>query len=181
MSLKKFSLLLLDANIVIELFRLKLWDDFINLCDTHLARTVVNESKYWEDDLQNENSIDLSTYERDGHITIHDMDSSALEVLTEQFGPNILEKLDAGEAESLAVLCSSEERFLVSSADSITYRVLGALNRSDQGISLEEILAALGLTKNLPHRFSKAFREKWSRCGFEEGISGLAFTKPNKG
>ncbi len=38
--MKKFRLLLLDANIVIELFGQGIWDRVIDLCDIHLARTV---------------------------------------------------------------------------------------------------------------------------------------------
>ena len=177
--MKRFSLLLLDTGIVIELFQLNIWDGFVAQCDVHLARTVVQESKYWEDDLGQKHPIDLSRYERDGLITVHDIDVSELDVLTSAFGPDILTKLDPGEAESLAILCNSKERFLVSSADGITYRVLGALKCSDQGISLEETLQAIGLTKQLVYKFSKAFREKWSRRGFSEGISGLAFTRPD--
>lgn len=177
--MKKFSLLLLDTGVVLELFRLALWDDFIALCDVHLARTVVRESKYWEDDLGQRHPIDLSPYERDGLVTVYDIDVSELDALTDPFGPDILVKLDPGEAESLAILCNSKDRFLVSSADKITYRVLGALKRSDQGISLEETLQAIGLTKRLVHKYSKAFREKWSQRGFSEGASGLAFMKPD--
>jgi hypothetical protein len=176
--LKKFSLLLLDANVVIELFRLDMWDKFISLCDVHLARTVVFESKYWEDDLEHKHPIDLSPYEQDGRIIVHDAGILELSTLTDPFGSTILEKLDPGEAESLALLCASKERFLVSSSDKITYRVLGALRRSDQGISLEETLQAIGLTKRLTPQFGKTFREQWSRRGFTDGVSGLAFVKP---
>lgn len=58
--MKKFSLLLLDTGIVIELFRLNLWDDFIASCDIHLGRTVVGESKYWEDDLGQKHPIEMA-------------------------------------------------------------------------------------------------------------------------
>jgi hypothetical protein len=176
--LKKFSLLLLDTNVVIELFAFDLWDRFIEVCDVHLARTVVNESKFWEDDLEQRYPINLAPYEQDGRITVHDADVSELSALTDQFGPTILEKLDPGESESLAILCNSKEQFLISSSDRIAYRVLGALLRSEQGISLEEIMQSIGLTKKLKPQFGKAFREEWSRRGFDEGISGLAFKKP---
>ncbi len=39
--LKTFNLLLLDANVVIELFRKGLRDKLLTFCDVHLARTVV--------------------------------------------------------------------------------------------------------------------------------------------
>lgn len=176
--MKKFSLLLLDANVVIELFRLGIWDKFISECDVHLARRVVEESMYWEDDFDEEHAIDLTPFEKIGRITVHDVELSELKTFTDPFGLDILEKLDPGESESLSILCSSTEQFLISSSDKIAYRVLGALSRSDQGISLEEILQAVGLSKKLKQQFGKAFREEWSRRGFAEGFSGLAFKKP---
>ena len=51
------------------------------------------------------------------------------------------------KAESLAfVLCESDE-WLNSSADAIVLRVLENLNQADQGISLEELLSKIGLTR----------------------------------
>jgi hypothetical protein len=39
--MKRLSFLLLDANIVIHLFKLGIWERLIELCDIHLARTVM--------------------------------------------------------------------------------------------------------------------------------------------
>ena len=36
---KKFSLLLPDANVVIHLFKLGIWERLIERCDVHPART----------------------------------------------------------------------------------------------------------------------------------------------
>ncbi len=38
--MKKFRLLLLDAGIVIEVFRLGKWDQLLDACDIYLARTI---------------------------------------------------------------------------------------------------------------------------------------------
>jgi hypothetical protein len=51
--------------------------------------------------------------------------------------------------------------------------VLGPLGRSDDGLSLEEVLSAMGLGCGLPPQFTKAFREQWTRCGEEERIRGI--------
>ncbi len=178
--MKKFRLLLLDANVVIELFRMGLWDKFISACDVHLARTVVEESKYWEDDIGQKHVINLTSFEQNGRITVHDVELSELNAFTDPFGLDILEKLDLGESESLSILCSSKEQFRISSSDKIVYRVLGALSRSEHGISLEELLQAVGITKKLEPKFSKVFRDEWSQRGFTEGFSGLAFKKPTR-
>jgi hypothetical protein len=50
--------------------------------------------------------------------------------------------------------------------------VLAPLGRSDDGLSLEEVLSAIGLGCVLPPQFTKAFRERWKKQGEEERIRG---------
>ena len=45
------------------------------------------------------------------------------------------------------------------------YRVLGATGRSDQGISLQEILDRIGQTKSLTWQYTKEFREQKTKTG----------------
>ena len=66
-------------------------------------------------------------------------------------------------------------RYLISSADKIVYRVLGNLNRAEQGISLQEVLQQVGLGRPLPHEFSKGYREYWTGRGSQERIQGLGW------
>jgi len=64
----KFQLLLLDAGIVMELFRLGLWDKLVQLCNITLSEVVVDESKYWEDDQEVHHPIDLDPFIRSGQV-----------------------------------------------------------------------------------------------------------------
>ncbi|GAB4462974.1 MAG: hypothetical protein OHK0029_30830 [Armatimonadaceae bacterium] len=172
----KFSLLLVDANIIIELFRLGIWETFITRCDVHLSETVLNEARFYEDDDGQEHSINLAQYQGSGAITVHDVDASQLAALYNTLGANLLEKMDAGEAELLCVLenASVSEQYLVCSADAVIYRYLGATYRTTQGISLEEVLGGIGMTRKLNHQFSKRFRDRFSQLGFEQGFTGQA-------
>jgi len=136
----------------------------------------VNETRFYDDLDGVRHSIDLKAYEENRRIIVHEVTLAETESLRKQFGQDILEKLDAGEAELLAVLVSRPfDEYLICSADRIVYRVLGALKISEQGISLEEVLKAIGTTKNTEYPYIKAFREQWSRKGFEEGMTGLSF------
>jgi hypothetical protein len=47
--MKRFKFLLLDANIVIKLFSLGLWDALVKQCEIYLAERVIGESDYFED------------------------------------------------------------------------------------------------------------------------------------
>jgi len=171
--MKKFRLLLLDANVVIELFKRGVWDRLVEACDIHLASTVVSaEAHFYEDDEGVRHDFDLEPYRRDGKVTVFDIAPSELTTFRATFDPTYFEKLDPGETESLAYLVNSKEECLICSADRIVYRVLGNLNRGEQGVSLEEILQKTGLARPLPRQFTRAFREEWTKKGFQEKLGG---------
>lgn len=72
--------------------------------------------------------------------------------------------VDSGESEALAYLCNSADQVLILSGDAFVYRVLGRLNRSDQGISLEETLKMVGLQRGeLPYSCTKTFRDSYTK------------------
>ena len=172
--MKKFRFLLLDANVVIELFRLGIWDRVVDRCDIHLGETVKREVQYWQDDEGERHDIDLTPYEDSGRIATFDVSLADLDAFTSRFGLVYLEKLDAGETEALAYMLNSAEKYQLCSADKITYRVLGALSREEHGVSLEEVLGQVGLGRHLQGQFSRAYREHWTRKGFEQGLQGMA-------
>ncbi|MFO8012169.1 MAG: hypothetical protein R6X20_02575 [Phycisphaerae bacterium] len=172
--MKKFHLLLLDANIVIELFRQGIWDRVVEVCDVHLSRTVAeNEAHFYEDDTGERQDFDLAPDAKAGRITVFDVRLSELAAFRSRFDPSYFERLDAGEAESLAFLLDSGDPCLICSADSIVYKVIGNLDRAGQGISLEEVLQRTGLGRGLAWQFTKGFRETWTRKGFQEGLGGI--------
>ncbi|MGO8672513.1 MAG: helix-turn-helix domain-containing protein [Capsulimonadaceae bacterium] len=169
-----YRLLLLDAVIVIALHELGIWSSIRDRCEIHLTRTIMKECKYWTDDTGGRHTIDLGSDERAGKIFVHDLDESELDPLRSNFGSDILSQLHFGEEEALAILYNSADDYRTCSADRIVFRILGALKRSDQGVSLEEILRATGLSRSLSHKFSKSFKEEWCRKGFAEGAQGLS-------
>jgi len=171
---KKFSLLLLDANVVIEAFRLGIWDQLITCCDVHLSRTIVEtEAHFYLDQQGNRHDFDLSGHVRSGAIQMFDVELTELAAFRAEFDPVYLEKLDPGETESLIHLLRSRGNCLLCSADKIVFRVLGNLRRGEQGISLEEVLTAVGLGRALARPFTRAYREEWTKKGFAEGLGGL--------
>ena len=168
--MKKIRSLLLDANVVIELHRLALWTQVLERSEILLARTVIDESRFYAGGKEDV-AIDLSP-DLPG-IRVVDLDVSEIKQFRDRFSPLYLEKLDDGETESLAYLTSADEPCRICSSDAVVYRVLGALKRSAQGISLEEVIDQVGLTKALNSQFTRAFRERWSRMGFQDGLGRI--------
>ncbi|MGA1844224.1 MAG: hypothetical protein ACMUIS_06640 [bacterium] len=177
MKMKKLRLLLLDANVVIKLFELDLWDAVVEKCEIILSRTVAeNEVQFfYKNGLQEE--IDLSSYVNQGVVAIVDVTTSDVIEFRNRFDPTYLDRLDVGETESLVYLLGTEEDYLFSSGDSIVYEVLGRLNRGEQGISLEEILQRIGYGRKLPNEYTYAFRKKWTNMGQQEFITGIGLKK----
>jgi hypothetical protein len=174
---KKFKLLLLDANIVIELFRSSLWDHVIERCDVHLSRIVLDEAQFYETDDGQRNDIELEPYIATKKITVFEMTPSDLSQFRGRFDLTYFEKLDPGETESLAYLLSHAGECTLCSADGIVYRLLGNLNLSDRGISLEELLKQIGLGRSLLSQFSQDFRKYWTAKGAQESIRDLGLKK----
>jgi len=171
----KLKLLILDAGVVIKLHELELWSTIVDRCDVHLSGIVARrESKYHEvqdDDWGRE--IDLSDDIASQVITIFDVAQADVESFKSQFGTSYFADLDDGEAESLAFLVNQKDGYLISSGDAIVYKVLGNLNLGDQGISLEEILAACGVGRKIEgFQHSKAFRNQLTQVGATDMVQG---------
>jgi len=170
---KKFSLLLLDANVVIHLFKLGIWQRLIERCDVHLAGTVVEEAQFYADDDGERHYIDLSRDIDSGAISTFDILPSQLQAFRERFDPGYFERLDPGETESLVSVMENPEDALLCSADKIVYRVLGNLRLGEAGISLEEVLKQIGLGRALRREFTREYRLEWTLRGSSERIQGI--------
>jgi hypothetical protein len=170
--MKRLRLLLLDANVVIHLFELRLWEVVVEHCEVVLARTVVEESHFYEDEDGQRQDFDLATYEADGRIRVEEVGAEQIQNLRQLFHPGYLERLDAGEAESLALLMQSHDPYLFCAADSIVSKALVNLQREEQAISLEEVLQKVGFARKLRYQFSREAQQKWIRQGQADMIQG---------
>lgn len=161
---KKFQFLLLDAPPIIELFRLNLWDKFLAKCDVTVVGEVVREAK-WASQEDEDICIDLRSYEDSGAIQIVEVDSSIAKNFYDKFTSLYQEGIHLGEKEALAFLDSSNDEWMLCSGDHAVFCALGVLGKGEQGISLEEILNKIGLSKKLEWQFSQRFREQYTRQG----------------
>jgi hypothetical protein len=159
---------LLDAGPIIKLFSMGIWDDFIRCCDATISRIVAdNEVLYTEDGTKR---IVLNPYEEQDLIRVLDIETSTVKTFHDKLDRLRTIDIHPGEEELLAFLCSSSEDWLVCASDGAVFRILGILGRSEQGISLEEILKEIGLYKNLEWQYTKKFRERYTRFGQKDFI-----------
>lgn len=169
----KLKLLIFDANVVIRLYELGLWQAVLTRCDVHLSRIVVEDEVKYYHGREQDRLIDLSGDVADGRIHVFDVELDAIREFRARFDPTYMERLDPGEAESLAFMLRSPERYLISSADSIVFKVLGNLNMAERGISLEEVLQGIGQGRSdLTWPYTRRFREKYTREGQRDFVIG---------
>jgi hypothetical protein len=164
--MKKFPLLLLDAGPIIKLFELNLWDKFLQACEVTISRTVVPELK-WASQKLEDVLIDIAPYEGKG-LNIIDPETSAVASFYAKLNPlykDLIEP-DDGEVATLQFLLSSSPQWFLCSGDGPVFRLMGSLNRGEQGLSLEEILDKIGLRQStLEWPYTKKFRLEKTRQG----------------
>jgi hypothetical protein len=173
----KSTLLLLDANVVIKLHELGLWTHVVQRHNVFMTATVLDEARYYRDG-ELDVPIELATQIQQRQLTVVEMDSAVFARFKDRFSPGYFERLDPGEGEALAFLDSSAEPFLLCSSDAIVFRTLALLNRSEQGLSLEETLSGAGLSrKDLPWQFTRRFREVEMKRGRADAVTGFGLKK----
>lgn len=174
--MKRSRCLLLDANIVIGLFELSLWDAVVDSCDLTLSEVVVDEADFYRDVRGDEHRIDLQPYIAAGRIEVRGITASELAAFKSRFDDLYIEKLDDGETESLAI-CERDDEYEICSADAIVFKVLAVIDRSEQGISLEELLQRVGLGRSLEWKFRRDFRLKQHQSGLRDRMAGIGLRR----
>ena len=175
MATQKFQLLLLDANIIIKLHELGIWEEFAKRCSVTLTATVAyDESQFWEDNDGVRHYFDIEEDIKSNKISCERVSLSQIEDFRRKFDPTYA--IHAGEAEPLAFLFASDKNWIIASSDGIVFRVLGRTSRGHQGISLEEILQKIGLGRRLDGQYTKEFRGRLTQMGQEDSIRGRGMT-----
>jgi hypothetical protein len=130
------------------------------------AGSVIEESRFYEDDAGTRIPIDLDADVTSGRISRVDIPAPQLDIFCRPFDASFKDRFDPGELESLVHACSIDpEACRISSGDGIVYKTLGKLRRGEQGVSLEELLSEIGMQKSLKHMFLRGFRDRYTRMG----------------
>jgi hypothetical protein len=163
--MKKFQFLLLDAGPIIKLFELGLWNTFIERYEVTITRTVVEQCIYTsQTEAQEYINFPFEEAAEKGVIRIVDVSPSEVKSFVDKFKLTPRYLIHPGEDETLAYLFRPTD-CAVCAADKVIFEVLGLLGKGEQGVSLEELLKAIGHSRNLEWRFTKKFREKYTHEG----------------
>jgi hypothetical protein len=171
--MKRFPCLILDANIVIWLFAQGLWNAVVEHCELILSETVIDEADYFVDNTGAERNIDVRPDIDSARIKTVSLSSGEIASFRARFDPLYVQKLDDGETESLCFCLQQDLPYRLCSSDAIVFKVLSLMDRSEQGVSLEEVLQAIGFSRLLSHQFTKQFREENRSRGLEDRLAGI--------
>jgi hypothetical protein len=166
----KSKLIIFDADVVLELFALGLWNQIVNAYSVILTEAVVGEAEYIEDPFTlKKTPLPLNEQIKQGSIKqvfVKVADTLAME--------SELMKLDApqihsGEKESLAyVYIQNDENLLFCSGDKAAITCARFLDKSDNLISLERTLRSAGISKSPRHHFTEvALRDTLEKANIE--------------
>lgn len=147
-------LLLLDADVIIDLHRLGIWEQITKNHKVHIPSIVLHREVYhYEDDSGARHYIDL---EKDIGAAINELSCSAEELLSfkDEFDKVFQEELHDGEKEAL-ILLKKQEEFLLCTCDHAAIKTLALLDLSDQGISFESLLKKSGMNKKLEYKHTE--------------------------
>lgn len=166
--------MLLDANIVIEAHELEIWAELRASYELILPGTVVtDEAKYFRSTRGRSESIRLGEEVARGEVYQITATAEEYAELYSIFDSVLLQSLDPGEAEALALLLANKTPgafFCTSDAPAI--RALAMLGLSGRGISMEVLMSNIGLTKRLEPHFTEGFFRTNARQGQIARITG---------
>lgn len=87
-----------------------------------------------------------------------------------QYDAAYFERIDPGEAEALVRLLSLPSDWRLCSSDGIVFKVLANVQKGEQGISLEEVLNRIGMSRPLRKQYTKEFRTSLTQLGAIDSI-----------
>jgi len=158
-------IVLLDADVIIDLHRLNLWKSLTKNNKIHVSSIICREVYYYEETAGKRHIIDLSKEAGKSFVEIS-ATIEQLSLITKEFEGLFEIDLHAGEKEALAILTTKKD-MLFCTCDKAAMKALGFLELGHQGISFEKLLSRSGIKKKLEMKHS----ERQFRQFTQEGVS----------
>jgi hypothetical protein len=164
------KLVILDANVIIELFRRSLFNSILSRYQINIPEIIKEECIYYLNDDGKRIDLNLDQYVTEGKLKVIFADGASYLKLTRELNDDFYRGIDDGEKEALAIIhASNDETLLFCSGDLPAIKALGVIGKSSQAISLETLLDDIG-AKNLKLRahFTKQLVDKEAGKAFQE-------------
>jgi hypothetical protein len=153
-------LILLDADVIIDLHRFNVWDLIVKRNKVYISSIILRHEVYfYEDNKGLRHNIDLM---KDAGFKFSEISASVEELInfSQQFDRVLEEELHDGEKEALKILQDHGE-ILFCTCDKAAIKAIALLGKREQGISFEKLLKSSGLTKRLEFKHTENFFRKY--------------------
>jgi len=149
------KLLLLDADVIIDLHTLGVFDRISKGFEIFITRTVLEEARYFKS-----SGMRIRMQISDRVTVIEDVTVAHLQAVQQNSKAAGL-SIDPGEAESIACLMQEEQDLIFCTCDQAAIKLLAFMNLEGRSISFEKALRSTGYQKkNLyPRHWDKTFSE----------------------
>lgn len=174
--------LLVDANIVIEAYKISVWNPLIGRLRVAIPSIVIDdEALFYSSDLGNVPvPIRLPSLVANGSIERVEATNEEMSAVLDIFDRVFVEGIHPGEHEALAIIMHRSEEYQFCSSDVVAIKALTMLGYSDRGVSMESVLTSIGLTKKLDKQFTEAFFRNQIAAGQVQRIQGTGLKKGKK-
>jgi hypothetical protein len=172
--------LLLDANIIIEAYKLSVWEKLLERVSITVPSIIAQEEVlfYSRKEQKIPNPIDLMELGRSGKISILTANITEMMGISSFFNSVFVDQLHPGETEGIALLFFRKDlNHQFCTSDAMAIKALALLDLSHLAISFEKCLTSLGLGKTLDFQFKEPFLKKFLKIGQAMRITGEGLAK----
>lgn len=162
------KLWLLDADVIIKLLEIDVFDRLVDLHEVHVASAVVDEVKYFKRDGKRVQVAFENEYIQTGRIVKDIASPDEIKSIITRLPRLRRDTLHTGELESLAIL-TREESVTMCTFDAAAIKTLPFLGASDRAVSAERLLHESGLTLSPKHTLDPRLTDAYFKSNLEQG------------
>ncbi|MCD4700801.1 MAG: hypothetical protein K8S24_02995, partial [Candidatus Aegiribacteria sp.] len=151
-------LVLLDADVIIELHKVGAWDGVLTAYNVEVSEIIARqEVQFYYDSTGKRIATNLKSDEKAGRIQIFSATAVEISDTLDIFDQKMREGLHTGEIEAITILRTSSEskELYFCSGDKKACEAIGFLGLFEYGLSLEMLFRRVGLTKPIRSHFSE--------------------------
>ena len=162
------KLWLLDADVIIKLLEIDVFDKLVAGHELYVASTVVDEVKYYRRGGQKFQVDFRQQYIDTGCVSETTATPEEMQDVLRRLPPLRQQGVHAGEIESLAVLVRQED-LTICTFDAAAIRSLPFLDVTDRAISAERLLGTSGLTLSPGFKLDPRLTDSYYKSNIETG------------
>lgn len=173
------KLWLLDADVIIKLLELNVFDNLAKQHKLHIASTVIDEVKFYKKNNQRIQVDFRKEYVISGRVVEVTASVSDMQQVLLKLPPVKRDAIHAGEIEALSVLVRDDSLTLCT-FDAAAIRAVPFLDASDRVISAERLLKSSGLTLSPGQKLDPRLTEEYFQSNLSIGQKEFIYASGRK-